>query len=46
MRIRKRTKLSNSTIFNDLAQISRSHHYLMLNASETASDTDIATMEY
>jgi len=40
-------KLSKGT--NDLewplTQISSSHHYLMLNISETVQDTDIVTME-
>ena len=50
MRTGNRIKLSNGTIFNDLerplTQISRSHHYLTLNFSETVRDTDLVTMEY
>jgi len=41
--------LLNGTISSDLerplTQISRSRHYLTLNVSETARDTDIATIQ-
>jgi len=42
--------LSNGATVSDLERplptISRSHHYLMLNISETVRDTDIVSMEY
>ena len=42
--------LLNGAIFSDLERplppISRSHHYLMLNISETVRDTDLVSMEY
>jgi len=41
--------LSNGAISNDLQQtltlFSRSHHSLMLNVSQTATDTAIVTIE-
>ena len=43
-------KLSYGTIFNDLERplppVSRSHHSLTLNISETVGDADIVSMEY
>jgi len=39
-------KLSLRSVERPLPPISRSHHYLMLNISQTVRDTDIVSMEY